>query len=602
MSFRFTTIDYPNAVQGNGMGTETLGISLNTGVVVGGYTVAGGSDVPFDDFLGGFATLAKPPGAVFALASDVNDQGSVVGLFLDSSAKPTGYLEVGGSFSTISDPSAGVKGTVPTGIDDSGTVVGAYFDSSSQSHAFLQSSGFYFDIIIPGAAGETAAYGINSAGEITGMYLDGSGHMHGFLDNHGIFTTLDVPGAGGTMAAGINDNNQIVGTYTDPNGQNHSYLYSNGRYTTFNEPNAAVSSTAWGINNNGVITGYYVDASEASHGFAASLATPHDFYDAGTAGMLWRNGTGLATWQMNGSSVATSGAVTYEGQVLNPDTSWSVAGIADFNADGIADVLWRQAGGGLSLWQMSGSTVTAANALTDNGSTIAPDASWNIAGVGDFYADGEAAILWRGGDNSLSMWSMNGATVTGSNSVISNGSALAPDASWSVAGVGDFNGDGYSDLLWRQSSGALAVWDMQGSTVTSSSNITYQGSSIAPDASWSVAGVGDFNGDGRADILWRNASGALQLWQMSHSSVTSAGAITYQGKTLAPDASWHVVEIGDFNGDGNSDILWRNDNGAMSEWLMNGSQVTASVAPSSQGNPVTPGGDWSVQGKPTNFA
>jgi len=40
----------------------------------------------------------------------------------------------------------------------------------------------------------------------------------------------------------------------------------------------------------------------------------------------------------------------------------------------------------------------------------------------------------------------------------------------------------------------------------------------------------------------------------------------------------------------------------MAEWLMNGSQVTASVTPSSQGNAVSPDGSWSVQGKPTMFA
>jgi hypothetical protein len=251
---------------------------------------------------------------------------------------------------------------------------------------------------------------------------------------------------------------------------------------------------------------------------------------------------------------------------------------------------------------MTGSTINAASTLTCNGSVVAPDASWNIAAVGDFNADGDAAILWRGAGGSLSLWSMNGSTVSASNAVTSQGSALAPDASWSVAGVGDFNGDGYSDLMWRQSGGALALWDMQGSTVTSSSAVTYQGSSLAPDGSWSVVGVGDFNGDGYSDLMWRQSNGTLSLWQMNNSTVTSSSAITYQGNTLAPDASWHVVEIGDFDGDGKSDILWRNDNGTMSEWLMNGSQLIGSVAPSSQGNPVTPDGSWSVQGQPTNFA
>ena len=62
-----------------------------------------------------------------------------------------------------------------------------------------------------------------------------------------------------------------------------------------------------------------------------------------------------------------------------------------------------------------------------------------------------------------------------------------------------------------------------------------------------------------------------------------------------------MVEIGDFNGDGQSDILWRNDNGAVAEWLLNGSTVVASVTPNIGGTAVTPEATWSTQAKPTNF-
>src|SRR5262249_5130112 len=145
---------------------------------------------------------------------------------------------------------------------------------------------------------------------------------------------------------------------------------------------------------------------------------------------------------------------------------------------------------------------------------------------------------------------------------------------WSVAGIGDFNGDGNRDVLWRNSSGEITLWKMNGTAISGSADLASGGAVVRPDASWSVAGIGDFNGDGNSDVLWRNSSGALAEWLMNGSTISGSGAITSGGVPVAPDATWHVVEIGDFNGDGNSDILWRNNNGALAEWLMNGTAIS----------------------------
>jgi uncharacterized membrane protein len=141
MSFRFTTIDEPNATQGYDQGTEVFGISLNTSVVVGGYTSAASTSTAFADFLGGFTTLGGPPGALSTYATDINDQGHVVGIFGDAGGLH-GYFEAGGSFSPFNDPSA-VMGTLPAAIDDSGTIVGFYLDGSYVGHAFTENLGFF---------------------------------------------------------------------------------------------------------------------------------------------------------------------------------------------------------------------------------------------------------------------------------------------------------------------------------------------------------------------------------------------------------------------------------------------------------------------------
>jgi serralysin len=238
-----------------------------------------------------------------------------------------------------------------------------------------------------------------------------------------------------------------------------------------------------------------------------------------------------------------------------------------------------------------------------NGKMVRPDASWTVTGISDFSGDGAADVLWRNSSGELTEWAMNGPAITASSDLTCNGSVVRPDASWSVAGIGDFNGDGNKDILWRNTSGELVDWTMTGSIISASSDITFNGKVLPPpDASWSVAGIGDFNGDGKADILWRSSSGQLGVWDMNGSVLNASSALTFQNAPITPDASWHIIEIGDFNGDGNSDIMWRNDSGAMAEWLMNGSQIVASVTPSSNGLNPKPDASWASQANPTNFA
>ena len=51
--------------------------------------------------------------------------------------------------------------------------------------------------------------------------------------------------------------------------------------------------------------------------------------------------------------------------------------------------------------------------------------------------------------------------------LISAGAVVSIPTAWQVAGVADFNGDGKSDILWRHTSGAVAEWNMDGTTLVS---------------------------------------------------------------------------------------------------------------------------------------
>jgi hypothetical protein len=164
--------------------------------------------------------------------------------------------------------------------------------------------------------------------------------------------------------------------------------------------------------------------------------------------------------------------------------------------------------------------------------------------------------------------------------------------------MGDFSGNGTQDILWRNDNGAVAEWTMNGSQVTSAVDVTYQGSVAAPVSSWHVAGIGDFDGDGKSDILWRNDNGTVAEWLMNGSQVTSAVDVTYQGNVAAPNSSWQIAEIGEFTGGGKSDVLWHNSNGAVAEWAMNGSQITSATDVTFQGSLAAPDTSWSIQPKP----
>ena len=105
---------------------------------------------------------------------------------------------------------------------------------------------------------------------------------------------------------------------------------------------------------------------------------------------------------------------------------------------------------------------------------------------------GLSDVFWRNStDHTLAHWTLNGAQITSNQQVTLAGNPVAPDASWSVSGVGDFKGNGNADLLWRNTNGTLIDWTMNGSQILSSQNVFLGASAAATDyASWNIAGLG----------------------------------------------------------------------------------------------------------------
>jgi len=102
--------------------------------------------------------------------------------------------------------------------------------------------------------------------------------------------------------------------------------------------------------------------------------------------------------------------------------------------------------------------------------------------------------------------------------------------------------DGNSDILFRQrGTSATLLWEMDGATSTS---IPLPG--VPTD--WRVVGVGDFNNDDTSDILWRHDNGTVAIWLMNNGHLQTAGF-------FGVGNDWHVIGVGDLNGDGRDDIF-----------------------------------------------
>src|SRR5207244_10022636 len=116
--------------------------------------------------------------------------------------------------------------------------------------------------------------------------------------------------------------------------------------------------------------------------------------------------------------------------------------------------------------------------------------------------------------------------------------------------TGDFNGDGFSDIVGRaketgqwwvslsNGSGGFTtrLWDTWSTGVT-----------------WVDVKVGDFNGDGKMDIVGR----ALESGQWWMGQSTGSSFANKLWDTWSTRVSWGDEKVGDFNGDGKSDITGR---------------------------------------------
>ena len=286
-----------------------------------------------------------------------------------------------------------------------------------------------------------------------------------------------------------------------------------------------------------------------------------DFNGDGKVEVLWHNRNGIVEIDSLGASGST--AVGIPGYL---DGNWSVAAVGDFNGDGKSDILWKNIGNFYVLWKMNGATITSQQTL----GTV--PANWQIVGAADFNGDGKADLLWH--DVTTPGFTGTGAVeidTIDSSAGFTRLAALGTLAqSWTGAFLGDFDGDGKNDILWRQTPGVGSTtyfyWRMNGTT-----EISRQARGVSND--WVLEDTGDYNGDGRTEVLWHNTStGAVEVDSLGASGFAALGTLGYLDSSWSSGRSSNLVGQArrDIDGDGKSDLFWHNTATVHEAWFMNG--------------------------------
>lgn len=264
---------------------------------------------------------------------------------------------------------------------------------------------------------------------------------------------------------------------------------------------------------------------------------------------------GIADWADNARALGTTMPVVarFRATVVPAPPPVVVRPRTDVNADGRSDFLWRNTQfEWLVGWYMDGPSITG---------TVLKHMSlgFNLTANGDFNGDGRTDLIWTDNARNLYLW-----TATGTDFVQSFMGSYGEG--WEVIGAHDLDGaDGRAELVWQHRGFNWgAYWRLNGEAFLGSTIFTVPGG-------YTLSGFGDFNGDGRGDMAFRNAGRELFAWVYTDGQFTTRPL----GNT---GPGWLVGGIGDFDGNGKSDIVWRNPATSwIAVWLLDNGDFRSST-------------------------
>ncbi|MEP0845652.1 MAG: VCBS repeat-containing protein [Phycisphaerae bacterium] len=324
-------------------------------------------------------------------------------------------------------------------------------------------------------------------------------------------------------------------------------------------------------------------------------AQPLDFRRDGCDDLVWyQQQSGL----LSIDAVDPNNSVETIDVIDEPLRRWRPRLVADFTADRYSDLLWVDAeGGGVAVHELRDGVFVSSRALSG------PPPGWTLVTAAYVDGDGQADIVYR-----------NPAT----NEVVAHLLRMRAvpvvqplnrprDPTDVLAAVADFSGDGRADLLWyNPTTGNVELKLTEEGAIGRSEQLP-----TVAEPGWSIVGCEDLDGDYRFDVLWHNPATGCYYSQIMGAGLgpTSAGAdqvavpadLDFVGRgwvvdsgddattasvaywrhratgaiwrsalagpefapsdmhpvSLGPAVDWEFVMLGDFDGDGGTDLLLR---------------------------------------------
>jgi hypothetical protein len=259
-----------------------------------------------------------------------------------------------------------------------------------------------------------------------------------------------------------------------------------------------------------------------------------DFNHDGNADLAVNNGT-ITILLGNGDGTFRTGTTI----VLD----LTVVAAADFNGDGTPDLLAIASNGQaptiLSVLLGKGDGTFQPPINTNTGRTLATIA------VGEVNGDGKPDVIAFGPDG-LSVFLSKG---DGTFTALQPNGAIAGD----VIILGDFNGDGKVDLV--SVTHGIGVIDVS----LGNGDGTFQNPIVGSSVFAAALAVGDFNGDGKLDLAVGEYPANGYFYGTTLAVLLGNGDGTFQSAGQQITAFAGLLAVGDFNGDGKLDVVADDD-------------------------------------------